>query len=63
MFNRTGERLMGLLAIAVVVGGGYAYYYAPDNKATAIMSAIMIVIGFYFGSSKGSRDKDENNGR
>jgi len=46
-----------LLAIIVVVGGFVMMYLKPEQK-TEIASMITVVLMFYFGSSKGSQDKD-----
>ena len=47
-----------LLAIIVVVGGFAMMYLKPDQK-TEIAGMITVVLMFYFGSSKGSQDKDQ----
>jgi len=47
-----------LLAILVVVGGFVMMYLKPEQK-TEIAGMITVVLMFYFGSSKGSQDKDQ----
>jgi len=47
-----------LLAILVVVGGFVMMYLRPEQK-TEIAGMITVVLMFYFGSSKGSQDKDQ----
>jgi uncharacterized membrane protein YfcA len=47
-----------LLAIIVVIGGFVMMYLKPEQK-TEIAGMITIVLMFYFGSSKGSQDKDQ----
>lgn len=47
-----------LLAILVVVGGFVMMYLKPEQK-TEIAGMITIVLMFYFGSSKGSQEKDQ----
>lgn len=49
-----------ILATIVVLGGGWMIYNArtPDER-TAYVGIVMLVIGYYFGSSKGSADKEK----
>lgn len=53
------ETCLELTTFIIVVGGGVAYYYSADEKATAIMAAIMLVLGYWFGTSAGSSKKNE----
>ena len=47
-----------LLAVMVMVGGFSVIIWRPDAK-TEIIGLMTLVLSFYFGSSKSSRDKDE----
>jgi len=47
-----------LLAIIIVVGGFLVIVYAPSAK-TETVGMMMLVLGFYFGSSQGSQNKSE----
>ncbi len=48
-----------VIAYVVLGGGGYMLYYSTDaDVRMAAVSAITMVLGFFFGSSKGSQSKD-----
>ena len=47
-----------LLAILVVVMGFVTIWYRPECK-TEIVALMVLVLSFYFGSSKSSQAKDE----
>lgn len=47
-----------VLAVITVVGGFSMLYLRPENK-TEIIGLMTLVLAFYFGSSKGSQDKDQ----
>ena len=47
-----------ILSLVVVIGGGLLIWTEPDLK-TEIVAIMMVVVGFHFGSSKGSQDKDK----
>lgn len=49
-----------ILALLVVIGGGYIYKTAHSSEErTIVISVIMLVLGYYFGSSIGSHLKQE----
>ena len=60
--------LIGLLALVIVVGGGTMFYQfmsAPEVSAEqramilgALIASFTTVVGYFFGSSSGSRQKD-----
>lgn len=52
------ESVAPVLAILIVVGGFLVICYKPEAK-TEIVALMVMVIGFYFGSSKSSQSKDE----
>ena len=54
------KNVPAILAIVVVAGGGaiLAMTNEPDVR-TAVVGLMTLVLGFYFGSSRGSKDKDE----
>jgi hypothetical protein len=60
------RNIMPVLAIVVVVLGiGYLFGEALGMKltqASAVVGLMMAVVGFYFGSSEGSRIKDMKGG-
>lgn len=47
----------GILSIIIVVGGGVMIWLIPSAK-TELVAIIMVVVGYHFGSSEGSRSKD-----
>jgi hypothetical protein len=47
-----------ILSLIVVVGGGAILCWKPELK-TEVVAIIMVVVGYHFGSSKGSQNKDE----
>lgn len=48
-----------ILAFGVVAGGGYMLYTSTDaDVRMAAVSGITMVLGFFFGSSKSSQQKD-----
>ena len=51
------EGVAPLLAVIIVCFGFATIWYRPECK-TEIIAIMMAVIGFYFGSSKGSQEKD-----
>ena len=51
------EGVAPLLAIMIIGGGFTVLFYKPEVK-TETVAMMMAVIGFYFGSSKGSQAKD-----
>ena len=47
-----------VLALIVIIGGGYIYKTAhTSEERTIVISVIMLVLGYYFGSSIGSHNK------
>lgn len=52
------DAIMPVLAILINAAGFWIIYYKPENK-TEIIGLMTLVDSFYFGSSKGSQDKDE----
>ena len=49
-----------VLALIVVIGGGYIYKTAhTSEERTIVISVIMLVLGYYFGSSIGSYNKQQ----
>ena len=51
------EGVAPLLAVMVVAGGFATLWYHPENK-TETVAMMMLVLGWYFGSSKSSAAKD-----
>lgn len=48
-----------LIAFVVILGGGLMVAYSPQADARmAAVSAVMLVLGFFFGSSSQSKGKD-----
>lgn len=56
-FNRS---IASILALVVIIGGGYFLTSSgtQENIKFAIISLMSMVLGYYFGSSKGSVNKD-----
>ena len=52
------EGVAPLLAVLVVVMGFVTIWYRPECK-TEIVALMVLVLSFYFGSSKSSQAKDE----
>lgn len=53
------KNIMPLLALFVVVGGGLLLWYTREaDVRTAVVGLMTLVLGFFFGSSKGSQSKD-----
>ena len=52
------DSVVPLLAIITLVGGFVVVWFRPDAK-TEIVAMMVMVLSFYFGSSKGSQVKDE----
>lgn len=46
-----------VLAVLTVLGGFVVIFYKPEAK-TEIVALMTMVLAFYFGSSKGSENKD-----
>ena len=46
-----------ILAVIVTASGFLLIYFKPEVK-TEIIGLMTLVLSFYFGSSKGSQDKD-----
>ena len=51
------EGVAPLLAVMIITGGFLVLFYKPEVK-TETVAMMMAVIGYYFGSSKGSQAKD-----
>lgn len=47
-----------VMSLIVVIGGGLLIWKEPALK-TEVIAIIMVVVGYHFGSSKGSQDKDK----
>lgn len=54
------KNVPAILALVVVIGGGaiLAMTSEPDVR-TAVVGLMTLVLGFYFGSSRGSKEKDD----
>lgn len=54
--------LAALLILAIVGAFVYGIYIGnvPEDIKTALINGFMLVLGFYWGSSSGSKSKDEN---
>lgn len=54
------KNIAAVLGLAVIVGGGVILYTTtePDVR-TAVVGLMTLVLGFYFGTSAGSRSKDD----
>jgi uncharacterized membrane protein YfcA len=52
------EGVAPLLAVMVVVGGFLVIRFNPESKTEAV-AMMMLVLGYYFGSSKSSAAKDD----
>ena len=50
--------IVPILALIVLIGGGFMYYNSPQDRTT-IGPIIMLVLAYYFGSSLGSRRKQD----
>lgn len=46
-----------LLALVVVIGGGLMMWRGDITQASLAQGCVMLVLGYYFGSSIGSKDK------
>jgi len=62
----TPQMIMGMYGMTIVAGAVAAAIFlgAPETRGQAIGAAITfggLILGFYFGSSKGSQDKDTAN--
>jgi hypothetical protein len=54
------KNVVALLAVVVVIGGGFLLWFSREaDVRIAVVSLITMVLGFYFGSSKSSRGKDD----
>lgn len=54
------KNIVAILALIVVLGGGSIVVWSPaPDVRTAAVGIITMVLGFYFGSTKNSRTKDE----
>jgi hypothetical protein len=58
MLNLLKEAIGPILAVIVVSSGFVMMYLKPETK-TEIIGLMTLVLSFYFGSSKGSQDKDK----
>lgn len=53
------KNIVPMLAIIVVVGGGAGIVFSPDTDVRmALVSVVTMVLGFYFGTSQTSKNKD-----
>lgn len=54
------QNIMPILALLTVIGSSLILWYATENDVKmAAVSFITMVLGYFFGSSKGSKDKQE----
>ena len=52
------KNIAAILAILTVIGGGCMLAFSPESDVrTAAVGLVTLVLGFYFGSSSGSKDK------
>ena len=52
--------IVPVLALLVVIGGGLILYFSPEGDVrTAASNLIMLVLGYYFGTSAGSRKNQD----
>lgn len=51
------------IALYIIIGGllFLAYVPASESTKTSVQNMMLLVLGFYFGSSRGSQIKDLNN--
>ena len=59
MLSQLKESIAPILAILTVVGGFLYLFYGPNEDRAAVIALMMLAPTFYFGSSPGSRTKDE----
>jgi hypothetical protein len=53
------RNIVSMITLIVIVGGGLILYFHSDNEVKFSVSNLMIlVLGYYFGSSKSSSQKD-----
>jgi hypothetical protein len=48
-----------IIACITMVGGFYALVYLPDAKVGVVTPLMTFILGYYFGSSPGSHNKDQ----
>lgn len=54
------QNIMPILALITVIGSSFILWYADESDVKmAAVSFITMVLGYFFGSSKGSKDKQE----
>lgn len=46
-----------ILALVVVIGGGWMMWHGDVAQSALAQGGVMLVLGYYFGSSIGSKDK------
>lgn len=54
------ENIAPVLAIITVSGGFLYLFYGPEADRAAVIALMMLAPTFYFGSSPGSRAKDDS---
>lgn len=50
--------ILPILAIIVMLGGGFIYYRYPENRSD-VSQLMMLVLAYYFGSSLSSKNKQD----
>lgn len=54
------KNIVAVIALIVVVGGGSMLAFSPEpDVRTAAVSLITFVLGYYFGTTKNSKNKDD----
>lgn len=57
--NWLKENIAPVIAIVTVIGGFLYLFYGPQEDRAAVIALMMLAPTYYFGSSPGSRSKDE----
>jgi len=61
----TKSSTQSAIALYIIIGGLLFLAFVPANESTktTISNMMLLVLGFYFGSSRGSQLKDINNNK